>query len=37
MNQKKKKGNFKQYMTFSGGINGGGASKYNKSLNIFVD
>ena len=34
MNQE---GNFKQCMTFSGGINGDGASKYNKSLNIFVD
>jgi len=33
-----KKGNFKQYMTFSGGINGDCASKYKtKSLNIFVD
>jgi len=28
MNQK---GNFKQYMTFSGGINGDGASKYKKN------
>ena len=32
-----KKGNFKQHNTFSGGINGDYASKYKKSLNIFVD
>jgi len=34
MNQK---GNFKQYMAFSGGINGDGANEYKKSLNIFFD
>jgi len=27
-----KKGNFKQYMTFSGGINGDCASKYKKII-----
>ena len=26
-----------KHMTFCGGINGDGASKYKKSLNIFVD
>ena len=38
INLRFKKGNFKQHMTFSGGINGDSASKYKKkSLNIFVD
>ena len=33
--QKKKKGNFKQYMTFCGGINRDGASKY-KKINKYI-